>query len=205
MNRDPPKGIPFFNFKPTVMNKIFITLLLCSFLFACTSGEDKAKVDSMATNSSDSTKKEAVNYPYTIDYSSNFEIGDNRQAKTILDIWKDWDDGNLSNSKAHFADSVEMHFADGNIMHTTVDSVMAQSQKYRDQFSKVVSSISAVIPLRSTDKNENWVAVWGTERDTHKDGKVDSFHLQEVWRFNKDNKVNLLYQYMAKSTPPGKK
>ena len=186
------------------MNKIFF-LLLSSSLIACSSGENKTKVESMATNSSDSAKKETVTYPYNIEYSSSFEIGDQRQAKTILDLWKDWDNATLLNSKDHFADSVEMHFADGNMMHTTRDSMMATAQKIRDQYSKVASSISAVIPLKATDKNENWVAVWGKEIDTHKDGKVDSFYLQEVWRFNNEGKVNLLYQYMSKPTIPQKK
>ena len=185
------------------MKKIFFFLVTAA-LVACNAGDDKAKVESMTAT--DSTKNEtvAVNYPYNIEYSSSFEIGDPKQAQTLLSIWKDWDNGNLANGRDNFADSVEMHFADGGMVHAGKDSVLAAGQRYRDMFSKVVSSVSAVLPLKSTDKNENWVTVWGKEIDTHKDGKVDSFYLQETWRFNKDGKANLVYQYMQKS-PPAKK
>jgi hypothetical protein len=185
------------------MHKIFFILLGTS-LVACNAGEDKTKVESMNATTSDSTKKEMVSYPYNIEYSSSFEIGDAKQSKIILDLWKDWDNGTLSNSKDHFADSVELHFADGNMIHSSRDSMMAIAQSVRDKFSKVVSSVSAVLPVKSTDKNENWVTVWGKEIDTHKDGKVDSFYLQETWRFNSNGKVDLLYQYMAKPMPPKK-
>lgn len=182
------------------MKKVLVILSVAA-LASCNSGKNETKVESMTAT--DSTKKEAaaVTYPYTIQYSSKFEIGDANQAKTILDLWKDWDNGNLSTSKGNFADSVEMHFATGETMHGSRDSVMATAQKVRDGLTSSVSSVDAVVPLKSTDKNENWVTVWGKEVDTHKDGKIDSVYLQETWRFNKDGKVDLLYQYMARPVP----
>ena len=58
--------------------------------------------------------------------------------------------------------------------------------------------------IESIDKNENWVCVWGMETDTDKKGKVDSSYLQETWRFNKDGKADLFYQFRAAATPPKK-
>ena len=59
----------------------------------------------------------------------------------------------------------------------------------------MVDRVDAVTALRSTDKNENWALVWGMETSTDMKGKVDSTNLMETWRFNKDGKVDLLYQY----------
>jgi hypothetical protein len=42
------------------------------------------------------------------------------------------------------------------------------------------------------------------EKDINKKGKVDSFYLQETWRFNKDGKADLLYQFKAAGAPPKK-
>src|SRR5215212_9172516 len=97
--------------------KKFYFVLIVSSLVACNASDDKAKVESMATNA-DSTKKEtvAVSYPYTIDYSANFEMGDAAQAQKLLSIWKDWDNGNLSNGRDNFADTVDLNFADGTHM-----------------------------------------------------------------------------------------
>lgn len=52
-----------------------------------------------------------------------------------------------------------------------------------------MSSVDAVTALRSKDKNENWALIWGKEIDTDKKGKLDSFYLQETWRFNKMAKL----------------
>jgi hypothetical protein len=59
--------------------------------------------------------------------------------------------------------------------------------------------------VKSTDKNEHWVLIWGREIDTHKDGKVDSTELQETWMFDQNGKAALLYQFAAASVPPMKK
>ena len=95
-----------------------------------------------------------------------------------------------------------MHFADGTMMHNVRDSVLAGGQQYRNTFTSSVTSVDAVMSVKSTDKNENWALVWGKEIDTDKKGKVDSFYLQETWRFNKDGKADLMYQFKAAGAAP---
>ncbi|MDP9229359.1 MAG: hypothetical protein M3O67_01645, partial [Bacteroidota bacterium] len=189
----------------TFMKKIWI-LGTVAMLAACNSGKnDEAKIESMKSETdSTSTKMDNISYPYTAQYSSKFEIGDPKNAQTILNLWKDWDNGNLSNSRNSFADSVELHFLDGSMMKGAKDSVIATAQKFRNSFKTVISRVDAVTPLKSTDKNEHWVCVWGMETDTDFKGKVDSFYLQETWRINKDGKTDLLYQFSAKANPPKK-
>ena len=172
--------------------RLLIFLLPLAMLSACNS-EDKANVKS--ATSTDSSSTTTVVYPYEITYSSQFAISDPAQSKIILDLWKDFDQGNLSNSADKFADSVSMYLAEGAVMHTSRDSMIAMTQRYRNSFSKVESRVAAVLPARSTDKNENWVSVWGTEYDTYPDGKVDSVNLMETWRFDSSGKVNLMMQY----------
>jgi len=129
-------------------------------------------------------------------------MADPKYGQTILTLWKDWDNGDLSAHKDMFADSVEMHFADGSMMHSVRDSVIVAAQTFRNMFTSAVSSVFTVTSLKSTDKGENWALIWGKEIDTDKKGKVDSFYLQETWRFNKDGKTDLLYQYKAAAMPP---
>jgi hypothetical protein len=54
-----------------------------------------------------------MNYPYTSDYSHNFEIGSSKNAMTLLQLYKDWDNNTLDNSKGSFADNDTMYFSDG--------------------------------------------------------------------------------------------
>src|SRR5580765_1021369 len=101
------------------MKKIlFVTSM--AFFAACNNSSDKAKVDSMSagtdTTATAATVMPAINSPYPISYSSKWEMGDPKNAETVLNIWKDWDNGNLMNSKSSFADTVELHFSDGSMV-----------------------------------------------------------------------------------------
>ena len=182
------------------MKKIFAVASV-AMLAACNSPEP-AKTDAMKSGA-DSTVQD-ITSPYQIRYSSKFVMADPKNAETLLTLWKDWDNGNLSAHKDLFADSLEMYFADGSMMHGSRDSVIAAAQGFRNTFASAVSSVDAIMAAKSTDKNENWALIWGKEIDTDKKGKVDSFYLQETWRFNKDGHADLFYQFKQAAAPPKK-
>jgi len=121
-----------------------------------------------------------------------------KNAETILALWKAYDAGNLASVKDLFADSVEVYLANGMMMHSSRDSIIAGIQGFRNTMSAVTDQVNAVMAVKSTDKNEHWVLIWGMEKDTHKNGKVDSVQLQETWRFDNNGKANLLYQFAEK-------
>ena len=177
------------------MQKILIAAFAIA-LFSCNSDENKESENKAAKQETGST------LPYTADYSSKFEMGDNKNAEAILAAWKSWDDGNLQTSRKLFADTMHFYLRDGSEMHGPTDSTLAGAQMFRNTFSTVKSAVHAYMPLKSTDKNENWVCIWGTEVSTDKQGKVDSVGLQETWRFNKDGKIDLLYQFGRSLVPP---
>jgi hypothetical protein len=186
------------------MKKVLVLTSL-AVLAACNSNEP-AKVDSMksASDSTSSATIRDINSPYAIGYSSKFVMDDPKNAESLLTLWKVWDGGDLSSHKDMFADSVTLYLADGSMIHGGRDSVVAGGQKFRNSFATSVSSVDAIMAVKSTDKNEHWALIWGRERDTNKKGNVDSFDLQETWRFNTDGKADLMYQFKHASTPPKK-
>jgi len=185
--------------------KKFFVLSAVVMLAACNSNESANKeAMSDSVKSMSETTMPAIKSPYPIGYSSNFEKDDPKNAETLLALWKDWDNGDLTPGKDMFADSVEMHFSDGSSMHSTKDSVIAAAQKLRSTFASAASSVDAVMALKSVDKNEHWALIWGKEVDTDKKGKVDSSYLQETWRFNNDGKVDFMLQYRRTANPPKK-
>jgi len=139
-----------------------------------------------------------ITYAYPISYSSNFGMDDPKNCQTVLNIWKAWEIGDLSKFKDYYADSIELHFWDGSMVHTTRDSAIAAAQTFRNLLTAVRCSVVAVTAIKSKDKDENWALFWGTETLTFKNGKTDSAFLQETWRFNKDGKADLMYQYAEK-------
>jgi len=182
------------------MQKIFIAAL-AAVIVSCNSGDKKTG----ETETKEPAASAPMNmYGYTPVYSASFEMGDPKQAEMILSLWKDWDNGDLSLSKSKFADSVHFYTGDGSTTEGLRDSAVAAMQQYRDMFASVKSTVHAIFPVRSTDKSENWVCVWGTEVNTDKAGKSDSLYLQETWRFTKDGKVDLLYQHQRPYLPAHK-
>ncbi len=140
-------------------------------------------------------QKTNMTYPYTAEYSSNFAIGNPAHSKMILELWKDWDD-NAFDRHNYMADTVVMFFPDGSMVKGK-DSTMAAAKQYRGSMKSAVSKIQAFIPLKSIDRNEDWVAVWGNETDTYADGKTETKELQEIWRINKDGKVVFMKQFSS--------
>lgn len=182
-----------------------------TFLAACNSGTDKSKMETPKAADSTMPKQENLTYPYTAGYSSNFEMGDAKNAQTLLQLYKDFDNNTLANSKNAFAEIDTMIFADGNMFVGSRDSLIALATKSRGQMGTVVDSVHAWAPLRSMDRNEDWVVIWTREISTDAKGKKTSRELQETWRFDKNGKVNLMYQYlqaqpkMMPPPPPAKK
>lgn len=178
------------------MRKIYLFTTI-AFLTACTSSADKTTTTAEAPKASDSTaeKQPKLTYPYTADYSSDFEMGDAKNAQTLLELYKNWDNNTLNNSKSAFADNDTMYFADGNMFAGSRDSFFVIANKMRGQMGSVVDSIHAWVPLRTSDKNEQWVAIWAREISTNAKGVKKSKELHEVWRFDNNGKINLVYQY----------
>ena len=184
------------------MKKVYFIVAALCLLAACNSGEPKS-ADSATTNDSAAATTTAapLTYAYTPTYSGDFEIGDPKYAQTILDIWKDFDNNTFDNSKDKFADTVLMLFPDMEL-YASRDSMIASTKAYRGLFKSVQSKIDAVMSVKSTDRNEDWVLVWGTEVHTNKKNVTDSVYLHEAWRLNKDGKVEYMEQF---SRTPAKK
>ena len=171
------------------MKQIFLCLAVSLWLFAC---NNEKKPEAVA---GDSSTKASVNLPYAASYSSSFEIGDPAHSATILQgSWKDWELNKMENMKSWAADTVVVYLSDASVVRG-VDSLQARWTRNRTAYTAVIDTISAVVPLRSTDKNQNWVLVWATEINTMPNGTKDTVYLMETWRMNKDGKADVLYQY----------
>jgi hypothetical protein len=142
---------------------------------------------------------ENISYPYTASLSSDFAIGNPQNSKMILDLWKDYDENAFDRHADWLADTVVMFFPDGSMLKGK-DSVLAAVKSVRGSLSNVTDKLVAWVPLKMVNNNENWVALWGNETDVLPDGKTVSRDIQEVWRINKDGKVDFMKQYESK--PP---
>ena len=180
------------------MRQVSVSLLALCVFASCNTATTSSEATDDTTATAPTSTNEAVTYAYPVNYSSDFSVGDPNLAKTVLEIWKDFDNNALANHKDAFADSVTMDLADGSHMQGPRDSIIAGATAYRSSFKNVASSIDVITTLKPKGKDESWVCVWGTEVDTHNNNKVDSVSLQENWMFNKDGKIAYMLQYNKK-------
>jgi hypothetical protein len=182
------------------MRKIFAIVFAVS-LFAC--NDSTQKTESATTENADAKASTPANmYGFTPTYSASFEMDSPTNSETVLALWKEWKDGNLSNSRSHFADSLSLFLADGTSMSGPTDSIMKNMQNYRSSFKSMDVIVDAIFAVKSTDKDEDWVCVWGVEMPTDMKGKRDTISLQETWRFNKAGKVDLMFQSLRQGMLP---
>lgn len=135
-------------------------------------------------------------YPYTATYSSQFSPGAPAHAKLILDMWKAWDDNAFERVASWVADTVTLELPTGDVIKGK-EAFLRESKAHRDQFTTVKSSVEAWMPIKSIDRNEDWMLIWGVEENTDKDGKPSKQRLHEVWGINKDGKITYVRQYTS--------
>ena len=172
------------------MRKLIFAVFAGACLVAC-NNEQKQEAEKSETAAAPAP----ISLSMPLTYSSSFEMGNPAYATMIVQgSWRDWQDNNLDNMKSWIADTIVAYHSD-NMMVSGADSLMARWKKGRAEYSSVVDSINAVISVHSTDRNEDWVLVWATEKNTKPDGTVEDMALMETWRINKDGKADLLLQY----------
>jgi hypothetical protein len=171
---------------------------------SCNTSTPAPTTDPAKSNPDSASMVKSIQSPYPISYSSKFIMDDPKNAESLLALWKAYDNGDLSATKEMFADTVEISLGDGAVMRASRDTVLASVQKFRNSLKTAVDRVSAIMAVKSTDRNEHWALIWGTEIDTYKNGKVDSTDLQETWRFNDAGKANLFFQYKRPAAAPTK-
>lgn len=183
------------------MKQLLISVCALSLVFVCQESvaQQKVKMKEDKVKMKDKgMKMDNTTYPYTASYSSNFRVGDPMNSKMILELWKDYDN-NTFDDHDYISDTAVMFFSDGSMVKGK-DALLDGVKKHRGSLTNVSSTVDAWVPLKSVDKNENWVAIWGTETNTGADGKVEKKDIHEIWRINKDGKVDFMKQFVATPT-----
>ncbi|HWJ30402.1 MAG TPA: hypothetical protein VNS32_27965 [Flavisolibacter sp.] len=163
----------------------------CLVLFALLS----IHLHAQSNNKNNMGTSNAGNMPYKADYSSNFQIGDPKYSATVLNAWKAYDNNQLETAAEYISDTVTAILADGTMVKGK-DNFINSAKQYRSGFSAVKSNVTAWLSLKTPDHpDDHIVCIWGDEHDTKPDGTTQSVSLQEVWVFNKDNKLSYFQQF----------
>jgi hypothetical protein len=136
---------------------------------------------------------------YKADYSSSFTMADPSYSEKVLTLWKDYENNTLDKHADMISDTVTMLLADGTLVKGKANN-MAGVKDFRGSIKNLKVTVDAWMSIKSLDRGENLVCVWGNETFTDKDGKQVSRRMQEVWGFNSAGKVSLMLQYVGQGS-----
>lgn len=176
------------------MKKLLFAVLTGLILIACNNGPDhNAAADAAAPN-----KKDTLVYPYRAIYSSDITVpGDPGIAHKVLQVWKYFETDQIEAMKPYFADSVRYDDAHGTHFFGRTADLLAFAAKDYSDLDSMRFDISMWQSAHINDRNEDWVNIWSSERRYEKNGRADTFLMQENWRV-KDGKIVQFNQYTAK-------
>jgi hypothetical protein len=164
------------------MKKFLICLFIIS---ACSNNKTKPIV---------AEKDTVVYYPYAPVYSTEFEKGKSEFARNVLRVWRQYENGNVLNERASFADSIRLILWD-DILTGKRDSVLTLLKKRRDNYSDMQCFVNSWMPVHVKDEDDDVVFVWGLQDGTKNNGDRDYSMIHEVWRLDKKGKIKELEQY----------
>jgi hypothetical protein len=172
------------------LKNVTLVFVLASIILACTPEKKPEVTETPAVR-----ETIPLNLPYDLSYSSSFEMGNPAYAEMIVKgSWKDWEDNNLDNMTNWVCDTITAFHSDNEVVYG-LENLMARWKEARSEYTSSVPTINAVISVRSTDRNEDWVLVWATSIDTKTDGAMDTVALMETWRINAAGKADMLLQF----------
>jgi hypothetical protein len=178
------------------MIRFLFTIAIVLFMLSCSQNQSASGT---AGDSTQMAKADTTSYAYKAGYSSSFDIGKPEASKTVLAIWKSYENNKLADSKDLWSDSVTLQF-ENFTFHGSRDSAIAGGIADRAQFTSVIDSVDAWVPLHSNDRNADWVAVWAREFTVDKKGKKDTADIHEIWQL-KDGKARFMSQYRSHRRP----
>lgn len=136
-----------------------------------------------------------VYYPYSPEYTSEYENGNPEHTLAVLNVWRAFERGVMSPVRRHFADSILVGFPDGTVFKGKTDSVLALWQKRRNSWSHVESFTDSWMPVQAKDKGEDLVLIWARQLRTDHQGRQTWEALHEVWRMDTSGRIKFMQQY----------
>lgn len=127
----------------------------------------------------------------------NLSFGNDSYSGIVLKVWKDFETNAYNNSAAFFADDVVSYSAHGNV-YNGKQNIFKRANEYRNSLSAVKFQILACTTLKSpSDPDHEIVMIWAERNYTNKDGSIVKTNGQEAWYFNKQGKIDKVFQFSA--------
>jgi hypothetical protein len=189
-----PPHLSYFLKQNNAMKNYLLFVAFPLLITACNSKPDGAADPGAATR----PVQDTLTYPYKAIYSSDITSpGNPVYAQKVLQVWKNFEMGNIQAMKPYFADTVTYDDASGMRFRGSVDKLLAFAAEDIQNLDSMRFDLFEWRSSHTNDKNEDWVNIWSAERRYPKNGKADTILMQENWKIQ-NGRVVYFNQFKAK-------
>jgi len=178
------------------MDKIKINFFLLTAAITLLACNNKSNAPTQASTEQPDS---GIYYPYSPIYSNGFKTGNYKYLKIVTEIWKEFENGDITRKASDFADSLTIVYPD-RVLIGTKDSILRLIKKTRDKYLAVQSFIYSWLPAKAKDHNDDWVFIWGRQEITDKAGKLKMAEVHEIWQFNQQGKIVQMQQFVSRAS-----
>jgi len=157
------------------MRNIMFILLFAGLLYACNNPSKPTVATEPATVNPDSL-------PYTV-ARGKWQLGDPRYTKSILDMYKAWEENRLPDVAKLFDTVAVYETVSGRRILLTSATILDTLRSWRSYQTNISTEVVAAVTLHDPDRNEDWVSTWTRNRWTGPTGARDSSLANENWKF----------------------
>jgi hypothetical protein len=158
--------------------------------------EDKIQMGSVRNKIREETNNaiaQNMPNPYTPAYSNEWEKGNTSYNKIVMSFLKDFETNSFKRDEL-LAQYIELHFQGTNAFIEKSKAII-KLKEIRSGYYNLKIRLQSVIPLKSSDSNEDWVFVYGSMITTQENGTLKSVDFFSQFRINKEGKISLIKQF----------
>jgi len=179
--------------------KIIFQIVSFVLLISCNDKNEKqAEATIAAAETVAETKKALPEFAYPV-AMADWTMGDPNHTKTVLDVYKAWEQKDSAVFAASFADSATMDMPDARRLIFTRGTAYKKLYKARSQYNSITNKIVSAYALHNEENNADWVMVMVYNKWTYTNGIKDSALYWDNWRL-KDGKI--VYLNSLEQAPP---
>ncbi|MCU7548341.1 nuclear transport factor 2 family protein [Chitinophagaceae bacterium LB-8] len=168
----------------------YITLFaLLAIIISCTQ-RNKQQQSEISHQDTVAALPEIKEYDYPVRLK-HWQIGNHENIRTVLKMYKAWDEKSISEMKSLIADSMTYDMPDGRRGKADRDAMIDRLLKKRAGLQFASNDVIAAFPLKNLDENEEWVMALVYNKWAYKDRIRDSMLYQDIWKI-KDGKISYL-------------
>jgi hypothetical protein len=125
---------------------------------------------------------------FTSTYSAQWTKGDSANTEVVMKFMNSWENNSIDTSLL----SLWVYFKND---YEKKEILLDKLRMERNNFAKWKISVSSIIPVKSIDREENWVIVYGTVNKRDLKDNMSAINFTQWYKVNKENRIEFFKEF----------